>query len=255
MPNTTGQPTLCLAMIVRDEETNLREWLPAASTFCDEIVIVDTGSTDGTITLLESLPIRLFHQPWAFDFALHRNFGLDRVTSDWILILDADERLDEAGWTSLPPLISVEQNLAYLFQVKNYHTSGDLSSFDLMSSYRLFRNGYGIRYEGAVHNQLAPAIERACIEHSKGTAHADLVIEHFGYALDKQAMRAKQTRIYSMVKQQLALTPDDSYYLYHLLTICLATQQFQEAREAVEHLDIETLRPTSRYRLCINPHK
>ena len=243
---TTSRPTLCLAMIVKNEERNLKEWLPAAANHCDEIVIVDTGSTDGTIPFLESLPVRILRQTWAFDFALHRNHGLDHVSSDWVLILDADERIDEAGWKTLRTLLSDETAMAFLFQVKNYHTPDNPSGYDVMRSYRLFRSGYGIRYEGAVHNQLAPAIVRACAAHGKRIVDADIQIEHFGYALEKPAMQAKQERIYRMVRKQLFKTPDDPYYLYHLLNICLATRKLDEARQTISRLAFEDLRPELR---------
>ena len=230
-------------MIVRNEEANLKEWLSDATAHVDEVVIVDTGSDDGTLAFLQSLPVKTLRQPWAHDFALHRNHGLDHVTSDWVLILDADERLSEEDWLDVRSLLQNERTMAYLFGVKNFHTPGDLSSFDMMHSYRLFRNGYGIRYEGSVHNQLAPAIEKACVAVGMGTEHAGISVEHFGYALENPAMEAKRERIYEMVKRQLAQTPNDPYYLYHLLIICLAMEKFNEARETTERLAIDNLRP------------
>ena len=240
---SNGRPTLGLAMIVRNELEHLGAWLPQAADYLDEIVIVDTGSNDGTVEWLRTLPVTLLQQPWAHDFALHRNYGLEHVTADWVLILDADERLDKAGWQALRKLLTTDRTIAYLFPVKNYHTKDDLSAYDLMRSYRLFRNGYGIRYEGAVHNQLAPSIERACIEQGMETAEAGIAIEHFGYALDEPAMKAKQQRIYDMVKRQLEQTPGDPYYLFHLLTVCLAAGRYEEARATAGRIPFGSLRP------------
>lgn len=240
------RPTLCLAMIVRDEEANLIEWLPQIRHYLDELVVVDTGSLDGTIPLLLSLDATVLEQPWANDFALHRNYGLDHVKSDWILILDADERLDPGAWHQLPAYLEKQAVLAYAMDVKNYHSQQDLSTFDIMHSYRLFRNGHGIRYTGMVHNQLAESIERATNVYNKTVDRLPFTIEHFGYALSEQGMRAKQHRIYSMVKKQLRLTPDDAYYQHHLLNICLAMQKFDEAKAICSRLDFEKLRPELR---------
>lgn len=239
-------PTLALAMIVRNEESNLRAWLPLAACYTDEIVIVDTGSTDGTVPFLKSMNVRLLEQPWANDFAKHRNYGLDHVTADWVLIMDGDERLSEPQWASLSTLIKQPNVLAHAFQVKNYHSEKDLSSFDMMVSYRLFRNGYGIKYEGSVHNQLAPSIEKACILNHMTTSEAPIVIDHYGYALSEDAMQAKRQRIYGMVKNQLKLTGNDPYYIYHLINICLAMGRFEEARNAVSLLHMPSLRPELR---------
>ncbi len=233
-------------MIVKNEETNLMEWLPQARQFLDELVVVDTGSQDGTVPLLLSLDAHVLQQAWANDFALHRNYGLDQVKSDWILILDADERLSPEGWRMLAGLIKNPEVIAYAFDIKNYHSQNDLSSFDTMQSFRLFRNRFDIRYEGLVHNQLAESIERATNASGLKTERAPITIEHFGYALSPKGMRAKQHRIYSMVKKQLRLTPDDAYYQHHLLNICLAMGKFDEAHETIKRLDFEKLRPELR---------
>lgn len=233
-------------MIVRDEETNLLEWLPRVRHYLDELVVVDTGSRDGTVPLLLSLDATVLEQAWAHDFAMHRNYGLQHVQSDWILILDADERLDETGWQMIRKLINNPATLAYAFNVKNYHSQNDLSSFDIMQSYRLFRNGHGIQYCGLVHNQLAESINEAAETSGLAVEPAPLTIEHFGYALSEQGMRAKQHRIYTMVKKQLRLTPDDAYYQHHLLNICLAMGNFEEAKATCQQLDFDKLRPELR---------
>ncbi|MEM8488502.1 MAG: tetratricopeptide repeat protein [Bacteroidota bacterium] len=240
------QPTLCLAMIVRDEETNLLEWLPRVRQYLDELVVVDTGSIDGTVPLLLSMDAKVLEQAWAHDFAMHRNYGLQHVKADWVLILDADERLDETGWQMIRKLIENPTLLAYAFKIKNYHSQSDLSSFDIMHSYRLFRNGHSIQYSGLVHNQLAESINAAAVASGLSVEPAPLTIEHFGYALSEQGMRAKQHRIYSMVKKQLRLTPDDAYYQHHLLNICLAMGNFAEAKATCKRLDFERLRPELR---------
>lgn len=222
------------------------EWLPQARQYLDEVVAVDTGSRDGTIPLLLSLDTKVFEQAWAHNFAMHRNYGLDQVKSDWILILDADERLNTEDWNMLSRIITNPEVLAYSFNVKNYHSRNDFSSFDIIQSYRLFRNGYDIRYAGVVHNQLAESIDQAATASGLNVEKTSLTIEHFGYALSEQGMRAKQHRIYSMVKKQLLLTPDDTYYQYHLLNINLAMGNFKEAREVCDKLSFEDLRPRLR---------
>lgn len=244
--NSSKTPTLCLAMIVRDEESNLREWLEEAANHVQEIVAVDTGSTDGTVALLESVGAKVVHQKWANDFSLHRNFGLSHATSDWILILDADERLKRVHWFTLSSILKNEDVMAYSFTVKNYHSTRDLSNYDTMRSYRLFRNHHDIQYTGSVHNQLAPGIQKACRRTGMITQHSYITIEHFGYALTGKAKKAKHERIYAMVTKQLAQDPEDEYYLFHQLNICLAMEKFSEARKAAALLEIDRLRPELR---------
>src|ERR1700742_692036 len=80
-------------MIVRDEEEHLGRILSDLSSLCDEIIIVDTGSTDGTIAIAESFGAKVFHFDWVNDFAKARNFSLEQCTGEWIMWADADDRV------------------------------------------------------------------------------------------------------------------------------------------------------------------
>ncbi len=87
-------PTLSLCMIVKNEEKHLARCLSSVKDVADEIVIVDTGSTDKTIEIAESFSAKIFHFDWVNDFSAARNFALSKCTGDWILYLDADEELN-----------------------------------------------------------------------------------------------------------------------------------------------------------------
>jgi tetratricopeptide (TPR) repeat protein len=243
--------TLALAMIVRDEAHNLEPWLPHARRHVDELVVVDTGSKDGTLDLLRRVDARIYEYSWENSFARARNQGLDHVRADWILILDADERIEAADWPVIRALIADPRVVAFTFQVKNYHATDDLTAFDLMRSYRLFRNGLGIRYVGAVHNQLAPAIQEAARSTGLAVKEAPIVVHHYGYALGPEAMRAKRERIYRMVRQAVDEHPGDAFYQFHLLSVCHAMGRYREARDLVAGLNFGALRAELRIKaLC-----
>ena len=80
-------------MIVKNEEDCLGRCLKSVCDHVDEIIIVDTGSTDGTVEIAKSYGARIYHHPWENDFSKHRNQSLSYATGDWIFILDADEEL------------------------------------------------------------------------------------------------------------------------------------------------------------------
>ncbi|MBK7632424.1 MAG: glycosyltransferase family 2 protein [Ignavibacteriales bacterium] len=84
-------PTLSLSMIVKNEERHLARCLSSVKDVVDEIVIVDTGSTDNTIEIAESFNAKIFHFDWVNDFSAARNFALTKCIGNWILYLDADE--------------------------------------------------------------------------------------------------------------------------------------------------------------------
>ena len=97
---------LSLSMIVRDEAGQIEDCLKSAQGFVDEMVVVDTGSKDNTVALAEAAGARVEQIEWPGDFAPARNQALAMVQGDWVLVLDADERLKPEAWTPLRALMA-----------------------------------------------------------------------------------------------------------------------------------------------------
>ncbi|MBP1761316.1 MAG: glycosyl transferase, group 2 family, partial [Firmicutes bacterium] len=87
------RPSFSLTMIVKNEEQNIGRCLDSVKNLVGEIIIVDTGSTDRTVEICRSYNAQIFSCPWQDNFAQARNFGLDKVSQDWVLWLDADEEI------------------------------------------------------------------------------------------------------------------------------------------------------------------
>jgi glycosyltransferase involved in cell wall biosynthesis len=107
-------------MIVRDAERDLPLCIESVRGALDEIVIADTGSTDNTIEIARKLGARVISVPWENDFARARNLSLAEVTADWVLSMDADERLDPAAARRLPALLANRKARAYQVPIRNY---------------------------------------------------------------------------------------------------------------------------------------
>src|SRR3989304_7047785 len=90
------RPTLSLCMIVKNEEQFLGQCLDSVQDIVDEMIIVDTGSTDSTVEIARRYGAQIFHHPWQGSFSEARNYGLQYATGDWILQMDADEELEKA---------------------------------------------------------------------------------------------------------------------------------------------------------------
>ena len=86
-----NKPTLSLCMIVKDEESMLANCLKSVNGYVDEIIVVDTGSSDRTVEIAEEHGAKVFHHQWENDFSKHRNQAIGYASGDWILVLDADE--------------------------------------------------------------------------------------------------------------------------------------------------------------------
>ncbi|MBE7559683.1 glycosyltransferase family 2 protein [bacterium] len=122
---TGVDPMLSLCMIVRDEERNLYRYLPGLLGVADEIVVVDTGSRDGSRLAAAEMGARVIEMTWRDDFSEARNLGLAHATQPWILILDADETLSESHFPLLRLLVSGEPRHAYRFVTRHYVTTSE----------------------------------------------------------------------------------------------------------------------------------
>ena len=98
---------LSLSIIVRDEATRIEACLRSVQDFVDEMVVVDTGSTDETVALAQACGARIEHLEWPGDFAPARNAALEHVKGDWVLVLDADEQLRTEAIPKLKALMAL----------------------------------------------------------------------------------------------------------------------------------------------------
>lgn len=165
-----GTITLSLCMILKDEEFFLPRCLESVRDYVDELVLVDTGSTDRTVEICQQFTDRVFQFDWKDDFAAARNFSLQQARGQWILVLDADELITQADLATLRALLSGAQEDAFVLDQLNY---GDdpverdwqplrepqvfgwpYKGFRLNPCARLFRNRDDIRYVGKVHEVI-----------------------------------------------------------------------------------------------------
>ena len=166
-------PKLSLTMIVRDEEATLGRVLYAAGKFCDELVVVDTGSTDRTRDIAEAAGARVLNFPWVDDFAAARNHALQAATGDWVLWLDADDVLtkDVQDAMLLVKKTVLSDNLDAIYSPYQYHfDAAGVCTYDFPRE-RLVRKTDALNWVGRVHEVLHGAGSR--------TMHRDdLYVEH-----------------------------------------------------------------------------
>ncbi|MEW6172554.1 MAG: glycosyltransferase [Bacillota bacterium] len=205
------RPSLSLCMIVRNEEACIASCLESVRDLVREMIIVDTGSVDGTRELAERFGARIYSFLWNGDFAAARNYSLTHATCDWILVLDADEVLEPVSPETLAALLEAPEVEGYFVHIQSRLDDGSAAKDKVV---RLFRNKPVYRFTGAIHEQVAGAIKQ--YNNGKGLALSDLVIHHFGY-LDRQVeTKDKRRRNISVIEKALAGNPDDPFLLYSL---------------------------------------
>jgi glycosyltransferase involved in cell wall biosynthesis len=221
-----GRPLLTAAMIVRDEEHNLPGCLASMHGVVDELVVVDTGSSDNTVAVAEARGARVFHRPWDDDFSAPRNLSLDEATGRWILLIDADERLRQTDPARLAELLDTAEEAAFLVHLYPY--VGSTPALE----YRLWRHDPRIRFRDFVHARIVDAVVDTAAADSRDIGVCDLAIDHLGYEGD-QTLRHR--RNITLLQKQLAVEPGNVRNWRHLASSLGGLGRSAEAEQALEH--------------------
>lgn len=194
-------PDISLCLIVRDEAARLPACLASARALEAEIVVVDTGSVDGTPALARAAGARVREIAWPGDFGAARNASLDLATGRWILVLDADETLPSASVEAIRRVAAGPADHACSLVQRNALAEG--AGHVAVRIVRLFPNRPEIRFERPIHEQVNTSLERAGIR----ILDTEIAFDHSGYA-DARAMPAKLARNRALIEAALAREPD-----------------------------------------------
>lgn len=203
----TSEHSLSLCMIVRNEESFLADCLDSVKEVVDEMIVVDTGSTDGTVAIAERFGAQVVAFPWIGDFAAARNVSLSHATGDWILVMDADERLEPGQGEAIRKLLQDEAVAGYSLRIRHLLGVREEGKATVSPMFKLFRNRPEIRYEGAVHEQLASSAERTGLK----SILANVMITHLGYLDEFGRTEDKIRRNLEIIDRQLEKDPDSPF--------------------------------------------
>lgn len=151
-------PTVSLCMIVKDEEMHIARCLDSIAELVDEIIIVDTGSSDRTVEIVSDYTSKIFSYPWKDDFSDARNFSFSKASMDYCMWMDADDILEETQkekFLQLKRTLAPETDMVMM----KYHTSFDETGNPSFSYFRerWIRNCPQYRWIGAVHEVIPPS--------------------------------------------------------------------------------------------------
>jgi tetratricopeptide (TPR) repeat protein len=212
--------SISAALIVRNEERFLSGCLASLAGIVDEVVVVDTGSEDRSVAIAESFGAKVLHFAWRSDFAAARNFGLDAATGDWILYIDADERLSVPDGCRLDDGLSGRE--VFAARVGFFPRLKSTPYREL----RLFRNDPRIRFEGTIHETIVPALDALKANGGARSIHSAAEIRHLGYEGD---LSHKHRRNLPMLRAAVIAEPQRLYYWRDLAETLSAIGEDQAA--------------------------
>lgn len=214
---------LTVSMIVKNEERFLPECLSSVKDVADEIIVVDTGSTDRTVEIARSFGARVIEIEWPDDFSAARNVGLDLVKTPWVLVMDADEELIPDDIPTLTQAIKTPIADGYNIRIVSVMDQAQ----DISESYvlRLFRSHPKVRFEGKVHEQVFQALGRQRMQ----VAPINARLLHKGYLNAIMESRDKTKRNRVLLEKHLQEQPDDGYMLWQLAQTLVGAADFKSA--------------------------
>ena len=217
---------LSAALIVRNEERCLETCLRSLANRVDEIVVVDTGSTDRSREIAGDLGACVLRRPWIGDFAAARNASVDASRGRWILYIDADEEVVEFDRAPLEALLADPGFAAHtvLFRPGQAYTR--------YREYRLFRNRPDLRFRGVIHESLLPDLRQLAARHGLRIGASAIALDHHGYDGE---LAHKHARNLPLLQARLASEPEHVYSRDHLGTTLLGLGDETGAEAAWRH--------------------
>lgn len=214
---------LSITMIMKDEEKHIGRCLESIKDIADEIIIIDTGSTDKSIEIAKSYGAKIYHHLWQDNFSLHRNQSIEYATGDWLLVIDADEELsgDKQGLKKTLARLNLGYNGVSVRLQDVCQESGTQ-----FNASRIFRNGK-IKYRRAVHN--IPIYEGA--EKFGAVLFDGVTIIHYGshYQISKEESEKKFHRTKKLLLKSLKDYPKDYELLFYFMQLYGTIEDYDKA--------------------------
>ncbi len=248
-------------MIVRNEEAFLEECLRSVQGLADEIIIIDTGSTDRTKDIAHAFTDKVYDYQWHDDFAAARNESLRLATKDWILILDADEVIDVNDHNSIKQALNDWDVDGYKIVTYNYNNDSSISGWhpasdsSLAKSFlgwypslkvRLFQRQPGILFVGQVHEMVDSSI----LARQGTISILPLPVHHYG------AQKESSQSYFELTQKKITLHPDDAKAYYELGIQYKEQGKLAEAEAALIHsLTLDPLPITPQLNLALVQQK
>ncbi len=236
--------SLSLCMITKDEADSLKICLESCKSFVDEIIVIDTGSSDNTMGIAKEFTSNVFHFAWCDDFSKARNESLRHATKDWVIYLDADEIISSEDWKNIRSIINSNAADAYLMHQRNYTNDKTSLGWTPRDSYqeargegffvspiiRLFRNKKEYAFSYRVHE----AVDHSILANKGIIKNSRIPIHHYGYLKSQEVIAKKREDYLKLGLAQAKETPENPRPYYEVGMIYKNTGKYEEAKKCFE---------------------
>jgi len=222
------KPFLSLCMIVKNEEKVLQRCLDSVYGVVDEIVIVDTGSTDLTKEIALKYTNKVYDFEWTNSFADARNFAQQQATGEWILVLDADEYVDQKNLKEMIDILKQTDDSVEAYDVVIYNFMGVYGERVLQHRHtRIYRNSPHLRYDRAIHEQLR-RVDGEYVQASQGI----LTVYHTGYMHYAVAEKKKHDRNAPLLEHEMKTGESVAFDYFNLGNEYLSKGEVEKALQS-----------------------
>ena len=213
-------------VITKNEEKNIGKWLQEMSLLADEMIVVDTGSTDSTVNMAKKAGAKVFNFEWINDFSAAKNYAIEKATGDWILFLDADEYFTEATRKNVRPLLETNYKKDNVGSIRCRLTNIDVDRknkiVDAMVQVRIFKNIPQIRYHGKIHENIKNTGKAIGMIFSN-----DIEIYHTGYS--SSIIKSKSERNLKFLLEKKEIEGDSTSVISGLMDSYMTLGNYEEA--------------------------
>lgn len=199
----------------------IRETVRSVNNFASQIVVVDSGSTDGTVELASKMGCEIYFKKWTNNFAEQRNYAMKHIRTEWILMLDSDEYLSKFDIKEFTELSSNPKIGGININIKNLVDNSSALFYHRYT--RLFRNNKLFKFEGKIHEQIRASIEEANFD----IYDSDFEITHSGY---NELNDNKIDRNLKLLNEELINDPNNDFIKYHIASTYFAKGELIESK-------------------------
>ncbi|MBC1442652.1 glycosyltransferase [Listeria seeligeri] len=205
--------SISVCIMVKNEERCIKRCIDSIISVAEEIIIIDTGSTDNTISIIEKYDtskIKVFQKEWQDDFSEIRNYAIEMAAYEWVAFIDADEYLDEESALNLLPILNIFNNHKLIDSIvlcPIIHEANDTIHF---RTGKFFRKNSGIKFFGTCHEET----RINDIPDSTLLIPIKIAYLHDGYLAKVQNNKKKKNRNTQLLEEMVELEPDNPRWAY-----------------------------------------